>query len=116
MYSLQTEVDKCRNAIEEANKNPNTDFAEKLHLRATAINLAQRCTAAAVTVSSGAANHKNHGAQRVYREALVYTVSGQTTDIMEATLKCYSREQGTGNREQGTGRDVACNVPTDYYD
>ncbi|NEN92994.1 MAG: acyl-CoA/acyl-ACP dehydrogenase [Okeania sp. SIO3H1] len=99
--SLQIQVDKCRNAIEEANKNPDTDFAEKLHLRATAINLAQRCTAAAVTVSSGAANHKNHGAQRVYREALVYTVSGQTTDIMEATLKCYSREQGTGNREQG---------------
>ncbi len=37
-----------------------TDFAQKLHLRATAINLAH-CCAAAVTVSSGAANHKNHG-------------------------------------------------------
>lgn len=90
IYSLQIEVNECRNAIEEANKNPDTDFTEKLHLRATAINLAQRCTAAAVTVSSGAANHKNHGAQRVYREALVYTVSAQTTDVMKATLKVLS--------------------------
>ena len=90
VYSLEAEVNKCRNAIEEANKNPDTDFAEKLHLRATSINLAQRCAAAAVTVSSGAANHKNHGAQRVYRESLVYTVFGQTTAIMEATLKILS--------------------------
>ncbi|NEQ76942.1 MAG: acyl-CoA/acyl-ACP dehydrogenase [Okeania sp. SIO2C9] len=87
IHSLTTEVNQCRNSIELANKNPDTDFDTKLHLRVTAINLAQRCTAAAVTVSSGAANHKNHGAQRVYREALVYTVSAQTTDIMEATLK-----------------------------
>ncbi|WP_365672005.1 hypothetical protein [Okeania sp. SIO3I5] len=50
-------------------------------------NLAQRCAAAVVTVASGAANHKNYAAQRVYREALVYTVAAQTTDIMEATLK-----------------------------
>lgn len=85
--SLKVEVNQCRNSIELANKNPDTDFATKLHLRAKAINLAQRCAVAAVTVSSGAANHKNNAAQRVYREALVYTVSAQTTDIMEATLK-----------------------------
>ncbi|MEM1171493.1 MAG: acyl-CoA dehydrogenase family protein [Cyanobacteria bacterium P01_H01_bin.35] len=84
---LQAEVNECQNAIEEANKNSDTDFAKKLQLRATSINLAQRCAAAAVTVSSGAANHKNHGAQRVYRESLAYTVFGQTTAIMEATLK-----------------------------
>ena len=34
-----------------------------------------------------AANSIHHPAQRVYREALVYTVSAQTTAIMEATLK-----------------------------
>ncbi|NES03792.1 MAG: acyl-CoA/acyl-ACP dehydrogenase [Okeania sp. SIO2F4] len=90
IYSLKAEVNECQNAIEEANKNPDTDFAKKLHLRATSINLAQRCAAAAVTVSSGAANHKNHGAQRVYRESLVYTVFAQTTAIMEATLKILS--------------------------
>ncbi|MGK7920518.1 MAG: acyl-CoA dehydrogenase family protein [Trichodesmium sp.] len=84
---LETEINQCRNTIEKANKNPDIDFAKKLHLRATAINLAQRCAAAAITVSSGAANHKNHPAQRVYREALVFTVTAQTTEIMEATLK-----------------------------
>lgn len=85
--SLTAEVNQCRSSIELANKNPDIDFATKLNLRAKAINLAQRCATAAVTVSSGAANDKNNAAQRVYREALVYTVSAQTTDIMEATLK-----------------------------
>lgn len=62
---------------------PNT---QSLQLRAWAINLAGRCTNAAVTVSSGAANIQSHAAQRVYREAVVFTVSGQTTAVMEATL------------------------------
>jgi hypothetical protein len=49
--------------------------------------LALRCASAAVTASSGAANYRYHAAQRVYREALVFTVSGQTTAVMEATLE-----------------------------
>ncbi|MGB7891633.1 MAG: acyl-CoA dehydrogenase family protein [Microcoleus sp.] len=60
--------------------------AEQLALRAQAIDLAMRCGHAAVAVSSGAANGTLHPAGRVYREALVYTVSGQTKDVMEATL------------------------------
>ncbi|MEZ2239024.1 acyl-CoA dehydrogenase [Microcoleus sp.] len=60
--------------------------AEQLALRAQAIDLAVRCGHAAVTVSSGAANSEKHPAGRVYREALVYTVSGQTKDVMAATL------------------------------
>ena len=60
--------------------------AEQLALRAEAIDLAVRCGHAAVAVSSGAANGTLHRAGRVYREALVYTVSGQTKDVMEATL------------------------------
>lgn len=59
---------------------------EKLKIRAWAIDLAVRCAHAAVTASSGAANGLRHPAQRLYREALVYTVSAQTTAIMEATL------------------------------
>jgi alkylation response protein AidB-like acyl-CoA dehydrogenase len=58
----------------------------QLVLRAKAIDLAVRCAHAAVTVSSGVANSKMHPAGRIYREALVYTVSGQTTDVMVATL------------------------------
>jgi len=60
--------------------------AEQLALRAEAIDLAVRCGHAAVVVSSGAANGTLHPAGRVYREALVYTVSGQTKDVMEAEL------------------------------
>ncbi|MEG4021729.1 acyl-CoA dehydrogenase family protein [Microcoleus sp. S13C4] len=60
--------------------------AEQLALRAQAIDLAVRCGHAAVAVSSGAANGAVHPAGRVYREALVYTVSGQTKEVMEATL------------------------------
>jgi len=63
-----------------------THHSQSLQLRAWAINLAGRCTHAAVTVSSGAANIQSHAAQRVYREAVVFTVSGQTTAVMEATL------------------------------
>jgi len=63
-----------------------THHPQSLQLRAWAINLAGRCTHAAVTVSSGAANIQSHAAQRVYREAVVFTVSGQTTAVMEATL------------------------------
>ncbi|MEG4576291.1 acyl-CoA dehydrogenase family protein [Microcoleus sp. N3A4] len=60
--------------------------AEQLALRAQAIDLAVRCGHAAVAVSGGAANGTVHPAGRVYREALVYTVSGQTKDVMAATL------------------------------
>ncbi|ERT09187.1 acyl-CoA dehydrogenase family domain protein, partial [Lyngbya aestuarii BL J] len=35
---------------------------------------------------SGAANLSQHHAQRVYREALVYSISGQTKGLMEASL------------------------------
>ncbi|WP_293068094.1 MULTISPECIES: hypothetical protein [unclassified Moorena] len=70
----------------QAAKADSQTFEQRLQLRTWAINLAGRCAQAAVTVSSGAANYKHHPAQRVYREALVFTVSGQTTAIMEGSL------------------------------
>lgn len=57
-----------------------------LQLRAEAIALAVRCAHAAVIVSRGAANSLNHPAQRVYREALAFSVFGQTTAVMDASL------------------------------
>lgn len=82
---LTQELSDCRNEIYAA-QHQGESFEEKLRLRVWAIDLANRCAQAAVTVSSGAANSKYHPAQRVYREALVFTVSGQTTAIMLATL------------------------------
>ncbi|MEM7555869.1 MAG: cyclase family protein, partial [Cyanobacteria bacterium P01_A01_bin.84] len=84
--SLRKELNQCCDSINRARQNPNTTFNEKLKLRAWTIDLANRIAHAAVTVSSGAANYTHHSAQRVYREALVFTVSGQTSAIMEATL------------------------------
>jgi alkylation response protein AidB-like acyl-CoA dehydrogenase len=84
--SLNEEVTRCNTAMIEALPPESQSWEERLQLRAWAINLAVRCANAAVTVSSGAANYRYHAAQRVYREALVFTVSGQTTAVMEATL------------------------------
>ncbi|XGV96517.1 MAG: acyl-CoA dehydrogenase family protein [Leptolyngbya sp. BL-A-14] len=83
--ALDRELAQCRNAIRSALVAPD-GFDDKLRLRAWAIELAVRCAHAAVTASSGAANSMTHPAQRVYREALTFTVSGQTTAVMAATL------------------------------
>jgi len=82
--ALDRELSECREAIAQAHYST---FTHKVQLRAWAIDLAVRTAHAAVTVSSGSANDSDRPAQRVYREALVYTVSGQTPAIMAATLK-----------------------------
>lgn len=82
--ALNAELCACRRAIHAASDQP---FEEKLRLRSAAIELSVRCAHAAVIVSSGAANSQLHPAQRIYREALVFSVAGQTTDVLEATLR-----------------------------
>lgn len=86
--SLARELAACREATREAQHGAALEETtdERLRVRAWAIDLAVRCAHAAVAASSGAANSIHHPAQRVYREALVYTVSAQTGPIMEATL------------------------------
>jgi len=84
--AFNEELQRCQSAMIAALAPDSQTWQERLQLRAWAINLSQRCATAAVTVSSGAANYRYHAAQRVYREALVFTVSGQTTAVMEATL------------------------------
>ena len=64
-----------------------TTYQQKLRLRVKAIALAQRCSQAAVIASSGAANYLDSSAGRVYREALLFTVSGQTSDVMVASIQ-----------------------------
>lgn len=87
---LFDELDNCKDETARAQAAVETgeDATDwRLSVRAWAIDLSVRCAHAAVTASSGAANSLAHPAQRVYREALVYTVSAQTTPVMEATLK-----------------------------
>jgi alkylation response protein AidB-like acyl-CoA dehydrogenase len=104
--ALDRELNTCRSAIyQRSTQNPAESTGDRqanhspltsLQLRAWAIALANRCAHSAVTVSSGAANLSHHPAQRVYREALVFSVSGQTTAVMEATL---DRAIGAGEAE-----------------
>ena len=86
--TLSAELDECRRQMHEAQKNVDEELTtdEKLRIRGWAIDLAVRCAHAGVTTNSGASNSVNHPAQRVYREALVFTVSAQTSAVMEATL------------------------------
>jgi alkylation response protein AidB-like acyl-CoA dehydrogenase len=81
--ALNEEVNRCFQAMLASDGE---SFEERLKLRAWAIELAGRCSQAAVAVSGGTANDLSHRAQRVYREALLFTVSGQTVSVMEATL------------------------------
>lgn len=101
--SLQQELNNCRNAIQQAQKNSGVELAERLQLRAWAIDLAGRIAHAAVTVSSGAAIYSHHDAQRVYREALVFTVTGQTRAVMEATLGRLTHRWEVGGDEEDEG-------------
>jgi alkylation response protein AidB-like acyl-CoA dehydrogenase len=89
---LAAELLACRRATAEAQTVSEETTQERLNVRAWAIDLAVRCAHAAITTSSGAANSLDHPAQRVYREALVYTVSAQTSSIMEASLKRLTRD------------------------
>ncbi len=81
--ALSAEREACR----EAALDQSRPEAERIQVRAWAIDLAVRCAQAGVAASRGAANVASHDAQRIYREALVYTVSAQTTAIMAATLE-----------------------------
>ncbi len=92
---LTTEWEACRAASESAASLSGRETREeRLQVRAWVIELAVRCAHAAITSCSGASNSINHPAQRVYREALVFTVSAQTTPVMEATLRRICSRSG----------------------
>ncbi|OUC13020.1 MAG: hypothetical protein B0A82_19195 [Alkalinema sp. CACIAM 70d] len=90
---LATELHTCRAEIEQALTNQDLkhhltqNYEAQLSLRVWAIDLALRCTQAAVVASSGAANQSSHPANRLYREALVWSVAGQTPDVLAAALQ-----------------------------
>lgn len=71
---------------------PNGNFEKKLDLRVEAISLAYRCAIAAIISSKGEANQEYHSANRIYREALVYSVSGQTIPILTNSLATFTKK------------------------
>ena len=85
--SLEQEVRTKEQQVFFSISDNQSTYQQQLQLRVETIDLAQRCSLAAVIASSGAANYLNSSAGRVYREALLFSVSAQTTDVMEASLK-----------------------------
>lgn len=85
--ALQGEVNDCVDRVFASMSNENTTYQEQLRLRTWAINLAGKCSQAAIIAASGGANSVHSPAGRVYREALLFSVSGQTKDVMQSSLQ-----------------------------
>lgn len=84
--ALELDWEDCRRQIFDVLASPATSFEVRLQLRSRAIDLAGRCARAAVIASGGSANERSHPAGRIYRESLLFAVSGQTSALMEAAL------------------------------
>ncbi len=87
---LESELGSCRDEAYAAMEEP-SDVARSLEARARAIELAGRCAHAAVVASAGAGNLMDHPAQRVYREALAFSVLAINRPIQEAALERLAR-------------------------
>ncbi len=88
---LQAELDACRIAATAIPADIDAETTpEKLRIRAWAIQLAAKCAHSGVIAWGGAAISTKHPAQRIFREAMVYSVSAQTSDILEASLSRIS--------------------------
>jgi alkylation response protein AidB-like acyl-CoA dehydrogenase len=94
---LEAEINACRaNGFRWADgpKDIPEYKPNALAARAWAIELGVRAAHMAVAASSGGANSLDHPAQRLFREAMFYTVIAQTQDIMAATLSHLAQRSG----------------------
>ncbi len=66
-------------------------YADALTVRSRVIVAMGRCAHAAVVAAAGSANLAGHPTQRIWREALVFTVLSQTPDVRAATLDALTR-------------------------
>lgn len=89
--SLEAELEECRKEAYTA-MGERENLSRSLSARAWAVELMGRCAHSAVIASAGAGNSMEHAAQRVYREALVFSVSAQTEPIVTEALKRLVRD------------------------
>ncbi|HVR83455.1 MAG TPA: acyl-CoA dehydrogenase family protein [Planctomycetota bacterium] len=87
---LDRELAACRVEAFGAMEEP-VDRERSLRARSAAIELAGRAAHAAVVGAAGAGNLLGHPAQRVYREALAFSVLALSPSIQEAALALLSR-------------------------
>ena len=91
--AIATELHQCRTVIHGHYRNNRPGESgdmgreEQLSWRGRAIALALNAAQTALMASGGAANHQDHPAQRLSREAMVFGVAGQTSDVLRTTLQ-----------------------------
>ena len=82
MEALRGEVDSWRDQTAAENyREP------ALRVRAHCIEFGVRAAHAAVAATGGGANARDNQAQRLFREAMFYTLTAQTRDVQTATLE-----------------------------
>lgn len=86
-HSLQEEWSQLKSQGEILRQG---ELEKQLDFRAKITQFMMRCSQIAVIVSGGTANHKLNPAGRIYREVIVYTVSGQSLSLMETMVNQLS--------------------------
>ncbi|MDG3004366.1 acyl-CoA dehydrogenase family protein [Paludisphaera mucosa] len=91
--ALEREVESMRAAVDRWDDpaTPADERGDATALRARCIDLGVRASNAAVVVGGGAANGLGHPAQRLFREAMVYSLIAQTRDLRSANLDLLLR-------------------------
>ncbi|MBC8136397.1 MAG: acyl-CoA/acyl-ACP dehydrogenase [Fibrella sp.] len=92
--AFENEIAACRvesRRIADGFKDTPVYKEEALQARAWAIELAVRVSHAAIAGAGGAGNSRLHPAQRRFREAMFYTLTAQTGDILSATVGRLTR-------------------------
>lgn len=86
--ALGAEAEAARLAVHEWAERPEDPRYRSLTLRIRSwcIDLGVRAAHAAVVASAGGANSLDHPAQRLYREAMLYSVTALTGELQECTL------------------------------
>lgn len=83
---LTTQLELMQAELLKTVRLPKAAYGQKIALRGRAISLMNTAAQAAIISASGAANSLSHPAQRIYRESLLFSISGQTTDGAIASL------------------------------
>ena len=91
LAQLQAQIAQIWTELPERYVLPGKAYAQKVALRGRAIALMNACAQTALLAASGAANRVGHSAQRVYKEALVFSVSGQSNESAIASLDAISK-------------------------
>lgn len=86
-FNLKNKAEILQAKMLKAVLDPSANFHDKLKLRTQAIHLAYQGAIASIITSKGVANINDHPANRIYREALVYGVSGQTLEVLKESIQ-----------------------------